>query len=661
MHRSLVACATGWLLFAFAWAAGAHPDADQDAIRLLIHRFAAGIQNGSPEEVGETLAGDGRFMGLDRGQYLASLARTPYASNVLLQYATFEPLEGGGVRISPIVARLDKGTFEVVWTAAAAKRGDQWKLTALELSGEFPAALEPKQLAELVRTTPVAFSIVDAKTRAPLHARVHIGDASGSYWPPRGHQKNIRVGWREDVGGDVRIDGKTWAYVPADFTADLPLGQHTVTVMKSMEFAPSSATISVGERAQHVVLAVERLRDMNGSGWYSGDTHVHFLDDHSALLEGRAEDLNVVNVLATRWGELVTNVGQVTGAPSPLSLPDTIVYFNEETRHGWIGHTILHGLKELVYPLSWGGPTEGVRGEFDYPPMAAQADKAHAQGGAVTWAHFPVPGGEVAVDVALGKVDSVDLFTWGDAFADPPSPTAGGIEVGPVSLWYRFLNTGFRLPATAGTDKMLNVQVAGSVRTYAHLDGKFTYERWLEAIRAGRTFVTTGPFVSLTANGQPIGASLALKRGQRVEIAADVQAPFDRYPVDTLEIVVGGEVVATTANDASRSELRLEHAFTAGKSTWIAARAHGSKLLAYQQWPLLGPTGQGVPAMAHTSPIYVSVDGAPIRSPADADALEASVDRAIAWAKNTARYRNGAERAEVLGLYEKAKRVYAGM
>jgi hypothetical protein len=65
--------------------------------------------------------------------------------------------------------------------------------------------------------------------------------------------------------------------------------------------------------------------------------------------------------------------------------------------------------------------------------------------------------------------------------------------------------------------------------------------------------------------------------------------------------------------------------------------------------------------MAHTSPIYLTVAGAPIRSPEDADALEASVDRAIAWAKREARYRSAEERAEVVELYESAKRVYAGM
>ncbi len=643
-----------------AMAASAHPEPELDAVRMLAYRFASGLVNHNVDEVAATLAADGRFMGATRDEYLAQIRRGGDASNVLLEYATFEPIDGG-IRISPIVTQIDKGTFQLAWAAIATPRDGVWLLTSLERANDFPEALKPKGLAEQVDTQPISFSLVDAKTRTPVFARISIEDEHGGYWPPRGHQKNIRVGWRQDVGGDVRIAGKTYAYVEPTFTADLPLGEYTITIDKGMEYAAATSKFVVVAEPVSQTIGIERVVDMPREGWYSGDTHVHFLDDHSALLELRAEGLNVINVLATRWGELITNVQQVTGAPSRVSLPDGIVYFNEETRHGYLGHAVLHRLKTLVYPLSWGGPSEGVFGELDYPPMAYQADKTHAQGGLVTWAHFPFPGAEAAVDIALGKIDSIDLFTWGDAFADVPSPTGNGTVAGSVSAWYSYLNTGFKLPASAGTDKMLNVQVAGSVRTYANVDGRFTYDGWLQAIRDGRTFVTTGPMVSLRVNGKPIGATLALKAGMPVEIVADVRAPFERYPIDTLEIVAGGKVIATARNDGNTSTLHLTHSFVPIASTWIAARAHGAKLLPYQVWPLLGPSGQGVPSMAHTSPIYLMLDGAPIRSRDDARLLEAQVDNLIAWAKTRAHYSGEQQRAEVVSLYERAKRVYASM
>jgi hypothetical protein len=59
-------------------------------------------------------------------------------------------------------------------------------------------------------------------------------------------------------------------------------------------------------------------------------------------------------------------------------------------------------------------------------------------------------------------------------------------------------------------------------------------------------------------------------------------------------------------------------------------------MLSYQIWPLARETG--VPLMSHTSPIYLTVAGKPIRSPDDAGLLAASVGRAIAWARSDAKF-----------------------
>ena len=115
-------------------------------------------------------------------------------------------------------------------------------------------------------------------------------------------------------------------------------------------------------------LRLKRWSNIASLGWYSGDTHVHFMEPQAALLEARGEDLNVVNILATKWGELITNVNQFTGAPDANSIAEHIVYVNEEARHDFLGHANLLNLKELVFPLSWGTGGSGVPGGYDYPP-----------------------------------------------------------------------------------------------------------------------------------------------------------------------------------------------------------------------------------------------------------------------------------------------------
>ena len=604
----------------------AHPDDNLVQVRLALGEWAASMINGDEEQF--------------RSVVFSQDIPMPRFSQVFLRYASYLD-RGTTVRVEPIVLYTDNGTNQLSIWLELAEVGGQWKTTGFGLSDQFPEALRRKRLPEHVATRPVAFSLRDAKTGEATYARVRITDADGDYWPPRGHQKHVPVGWRQDVGGDVTIGDKTFAYVAPRFVADLPAGDLVVEVHKGMEYEPTLVSIAAGENAP--VIEIKRWTDSNASGWYSGDTHVHFLDDHHSLLEIRAEDLNVINVLATKWGELITDVDRFTGGPSPLSVPGHVVYFNEETRHSWLGHLVLHRLTELVYPLTWGGPSEGVRGGYDYPPMAHQADKTHAQGGLVTWAHFPGPSGELPIDIALGKIDSVDLFTWGDPFAGANNMPS------PVEWWYKFLNTGSRLGATGGTDKMSNNQVVGSVRTYAYVGEQFSYDRWADALKEGRTFVTTGPQISLKANDEAIGATLTLSRGQRVKLEAQVLAPHNLYPVDVLEIVRGGEVIARKENTDGESRLSIAIDVEVEGSTWVAARARGSTPLPYQS---------GIPPIAHTSPIYISVADSVVWSDADADWLAARVLLAIDWANNQAQFQNARQREEMLDLFQEALQIY---
>ena len=658
-------CRLGWLrsaarLLTLALAlapasAHSHPSSEWDGIRHALLQWANGVANASPEAVAPLLRDDfeldlGVFT-VSREQYLGALgADGPLFERVSLAHAFHEEIPEGGVVVRPVIAFYSEELASPSALAVELVRdGDEWKLARIGPGGELPSALAGS-LPEHAALHTVQVHVEDAETGAPVAARVHVEDEKGEYWPPRGHQKNIATGWREDVGRDVSLAGRTYAYVEPGFELPLPEGRYTLEVVRGMQYVPRSVEFLVtADAVPTLEVAIERWSDLQRQGWYSGDTHVHFLDPRSAILEMQGEDLNVLNILATKWGELITNVEHVTGRPSPLSKPDHIVFVGEETRHGFLGHAILLGLGQLVYPLTWGGPIEGVPGGYDHTTMAAQADRAHAAGGFVAWAHFPLPGGELPADLALGKLDSVDVMTWGDAFSD-----AGGIAApGSVDAWYRFLNCGFRIPATAGTDKMLNTQVSGSVRTYVKVDGAFTYAGWLDGIRAGRTFVTTGPVLKLRAAGREIGDEIAAAAGDRIRVVAEVSS---HLPVEWLEIVVSGEVVARQENPSASRELALEVEVPVSGSAWIAARAYSPELQPYQRWVAIGAVG--VPVMAHTSPIYVAVPGAPQRSAEDARFLADWLDRSITWAEEQGRFRSPSERAALIGLLEQAKSVY---
>ena len=96
----------------------------------------------------------------------------------------------------------------------------------------------------------------------------------------------------------------------------------------------------------------------------TADTHVHFLSPQTARLEAEAEGVNVVNLLASQWGDLFTNVGDFTGAVSGVSHDDTIVWVGTENRQHALGHVSLLGPRgSLVSPLCAGGPDESYLGD----------------------------------------------------------------------------------------------------------------------------------------------------------------------------------------------------------------------------------------------------------------------------------------------------------
>ncbi len=618
-------------------------EAQEDA-RLVVLTWSAGVLNGDTAQVGAVLDEHFTWFWNTRQRYLADLPSVS-DSRIVLDDARYESF-GDSVRVSPIVIfehRLVRNPLAITLTLR--QSGGRWRITAASPAESVPPALIARNLPEQQLLQRVRVSIRDEATGAPIAARVHVQDASGEYWPPAGHMKHVATAWREEVGGDVVVGGRSFAYVRPDFILPLPAGRYEMEIVRGMEYEPKQVSFEVSpSSASTLNIRLPRWSNLAARGWYSGDHHTHFLDPEAARLELEGEDLNVISVQATKWGELITGVTHFENRTAPLATGDRVVAIGEEARHDFLGHTNLLGLSRLVYPLSWGAGGSGVPGGSDYPPVAYQADSAHAAGGFVTWAHFPFPRGEVAVDVALGKLDAVDLFTWGNPFDDRAGLSA-------ARIWYRFLNCGFDLPAMGGTDKMWNTQVVGAVRTYARVNGKFGYRAWLDAIRAGRSFVTTGPMLSFSAGGRSIGETIAMPRGGSIPFRAEVHS---LRPVERVEVIVNGVVVASAENPGRKRDLILEGTTEITRSSWIALRARSSELLPYQG----GMQEAGIPVVAHTSPVYIRVAGAPRRSAEDAAFLAQWVDEAIGWARTSARFESERQREEVVALFERARRVY---
>ncbi|MBY0522107.1 MAG: CehA/McbA family metallohydrolase [Gemmataceae bacterium] len=498
--------------------------------------------------------------------------------------------------------------------------------------------------------------INDAASGEPTPARVRFhGPSKEQYYAPFGRLQQPAPS--DHSGGNLQLRGEQYAYIDGSCEVALPAHPVNVRITKGLEYRPIEREVTLGAGKLTLRLALERWIDLRQDGWYSGDTSVYLLSPHAALLEGGAEDVAVVNLLAAEWppaGEArsagaalhVPNILAFSGQRPILETPGHIVVVNTANNGAILGALDLLNAHRVVYPLSTGCRPDGIHSWT----LADWCDQCHRKSGLVLWSGFgrrfsgdpDSPndgyGGEVLADLILGKIDAVEM-DWLDWQQHMQRDE-----------WYRLLNCGFRVPLAGGSAKSTNVEALGGLRTYARLaPGQvFDYKTWIEAVRAGRTFVTNGPLLSFTLNGQDPGSELLLPaeaRTVRVRAEARGIVPFER-----LELILNGEAVAAVEASGDPCTALLEGDFEVPSSGWLAARCWGTGP-AFAAWH---PERQH--AAAHTSPIHVQREGKPI--PPDLISLALLIerlDRMLSWVEKEARFVSDKPRRDLTETLQAAR------
>lgn len=438
----------------------------------------------------------------------------------------------------------------------------------------------------------VHVTVDDDEAGVAIPCRVHFRSPDGVPYQPHGHhnQVNSNLGtWHNDVGGDLRLGQTAFAYIDGTCQGWLPRGEVIVDVSRGFEYQPLRTKVAIEPGQRELELRLRRWTNMNAQGWYSGDSHVHFLSPTGAHLEAQAEDLDVVNLLQSQWGSLFTNTEDFIGAPSISERGESIVYVSQENRQHFMGHMILWGLKRPVMPWCTDGLGEAEMGGSMETTLSHWADETHAQGGFVINPHFPNPNGEPAALVATGRLDGIEMIRQTEF---------NHIE------YYRYLNGGYRLPLVGGTDKMSSDVPVGLYRTYARIpeEEEFNYQSWCRNVARGRTFLSGGPILHFSVDGREIGDTVDLPGPGTVEVSARAESIF---PINVLQIVQDGKVVAQTESLNGTRRLELNETIRIEGHTWLAARCGGPGYMG--SFYHIDSMQRGM--FAHTSPIYVAVGG----------------------------------------------------
>ena len=366
-----------------------------------------------------------------------------------------------------------------------------------------------------------------------------------------------------------------------DFFIDLPAGQWRIGASHGMEYVPVVEQLEVtGRGKMEKTLLLRRWIDLPARGWWSGDVHVHHPSREPAQREflmqyALAEDVHVVNLLEMghHTGTEFAQAG--FGNKFRVQSGSFALVSGQEDPRSTFGHIIGLNLQAMVRDTS----------TYDFYDVTFRGIRSQKDA-LVGFAHFAWNGCDLPRGfpwfVTTGEIDFIELLQF---------RMVNRLE------YTEYLNLGFRLTAAAGSDTPWGSTI-GEVRTYVHARGRFDVDNWFRNFKAGHTFVSNGPALEFTVDGELPGSELARAAATRLKIHARVLG-HPRIGLPTVLTVEGPAGVIKEIRSTQReTELVLDTEIQVNTSQWLMASAVCDNH-----------------AVANTTPVYVVVNGRPTWAP----------------------------------------------
>jgi hypothetical protein len=478
--------------------------------------------------------------------------------------------------------------------------------------------------------------VVDAETNDALPARVYVkGEGERWFFVESAAVDGSALPYREQwVPMPQSVEKHTTASAHP-FRIDLEPGEYEISIVRGKEYFPLSEKVVVGDQPLRKKFRLVRWINMAERGWYSGETHVHRRIEElpNVML---AEDLNVAFPV-TFW---TVNAFEAPGLePSPLRSQGPSPFGDRKNRGRQMiavdsTHVIFPRNTEYeVFSINGRRHTLGAVFILNHksvfrqgmPPVAEIAEQAHREGALLDLDKHSWPWSMMLVPIA--KIDLYELANnsvWRTEFGfrrsatDPASYMKlesdddgltewGWLDFG-FQNYYTLLNCGFRLRPTAGTASGVHPVPLGFSRVYVHIGDHFESDNWISGLRRGRSFVTTGPMLFATLDGQHPGHKFEFADPNERSYRLHIESVSPR-PIDRIEVVVNGEIQRTLRPETEESkrrtsagayELTADVAIPIKESSWVAVRSFH-----YESSDRI--------RFAHTAPWHVDVAGQPVR------------------------------------------------
>ena len=358
----------------------------------------------------------------------------------------------------------------------------------------------------------------------------------------------------------------------------------------------------------------KRVCDCENAAGTAGDSHVHMLHGERTVpvsfdfiaTTARAEDLHYLS-LAQAWDLLEATPEALEGQLRPRSRPDCLLTWSLEAPKNYykgdagrcLGHCWNVGMKgrtadgsNVIRMLMDASAWDYESQKPTYANFESHA-LIHQQGGAVFYTHparwwtgaWGGQGGyprqdrmrvsnmavELPLDTILGPTfDGVDVITGpGEAEANEKA----------FALWAMLLNHGYRLAATGSSDTCFDRTggaVPGVPRTYTFVPDGFSIEKVTKATRAGHTFVSTGPLLIATLDGQPPGSIFEMGSKEHTLAIEGWASGQSTSGLERLEILRNGQSFREVVFLDRPSSIQTNFTFREENRCWYCARLWGS-------------------------------------------------------------------------------------
>ncbi len=452
-----------------------------------------------------------------------------------------------------------------------------------------------------------------------------------------------------DTGKAIKLEGgfhraMNWYSLAEKTTVRLPCSRVRVEAVRGLDTHRIERLLDLRSTQKATVkLTLRKFYDSRFRSSYSANTHLHLMKMSRAEAERylrvvpRSDGLDLVFLSHLRRipderdyiSNRIIEDSFKDDVLQRLSQAGALIANGEELRHNFgrggegYGHVMLLDLQELIRPVSIG---PGIMREgTDGRPLESIVRQARSRGATVIWCHNAF-GFEDIPHWASGLIHAQNIFD-------------GGSRGNYKDTFYRYLNIGLRVPFSTGTDWF----IYDFARVYVPVYEELTAANWLEALRAGKSFITNGPLLELETERAGLGETLRLVGPNRVTI---VGRGLGRLDFGGLELVYNGEVVHRVEAIAEDGYFQadMRHALVIDQPGWFALRIPAD----------VGKTELDRPLFAHTSPIYIELGGRQLFRSDVAQGLVDEIRASVQTIEDNAVFADENERQRVLRVYQTA-------